>query len=75
METQKQEIKKRCNNFRLSGLATHLDRIITESEKGKTGFIQFALWLLAAESEHCEQRDQSSRMKAAYLPRNNLNCY
>ena len=71
METQKQEIKKLCNSFRLSGMATHLDKIIAESEKDKIGFAQYTLRLLSAEAKHREQRDQLRRMKAANLPRNN----
>ncbi len=71
METQKQEIKKLCNTFRLSGMATNLDKIIAESEKDKTGFAQYTLRLLSAEAKHREQRDQLRRMKAANLPRNN----
>lgn len=71
METQKQEIKKLCNSFRLSGMAIHLDRIITESEQEKTGFAQYTLRLLETELGHRQQRDQSRRMKAANLPRNN----
>lgn len=70
METQKQEIKKLCNSFRLSGIATHLDKVITESEKEKIGFAQYTMRLLEAELEHRQQRDQSRRMKAANLPRN-----
>lgn len=76
METQKQEIKKLCNNFRLSGVATHLDTVITESEKEKIGFAQYTLRLLGAELNYRQQRDQIRRMKAANLPRNNdLNIY
>src|SRR5690606_17231178 len=42
-----------------------------ESEKEKIGFARYTLRLLAAESNHRQQRDQSRRMKSANLPRNN----
>lgn len=76
METQKQEIKQLCRNFRLSAIGSDLEEIIAEAEKDGMGFVQYTLKLLKKEAGHRQKNDEIRRAKAANLPRsNNLDLY
>jgi DNA replication protein DnaC len=65
---KKQLIIDYCHRFRLSGIASGLDPVITEAETEQMSYIDYTLKFLATEASHREERDLERRAKAARLP-------
>lgn len=69
MESVTQEIKQLCEQFRIAGVFSGLDRTIQEAEKNNIGYATFTLKLLQQEAGHRSRRDEAKRLKTAGLPK------
>lgn len=68
MIEKKQLIIDYCRRFRLSGIASGLDPVITEAETKQMSYLDYTLKFLATEAIHREEKDLERRAKAARLP-------
>lgn len=68
MET-KQQIKQYCQKFKITGISTNLEQLVTQAETMATGFLDFTLALLKAEADHRHGNELRKRLKTARLPR------
>lgn len=76
MEAEKHEIKQLCAQFKLSGIGSSLDEVITKAECQNMGFVEYTLTLFKQEEAHRMHKDLARRLKAAQLPRSaNLDHY
>lgn len=66
----KQQIHHYCGQFKMKGISTNLDALITKAESEAMGYLEFAGTLLQSEVEHRERRALAGRLKEARLPRN-----
>ena len=72
----KEQIHHYCGLFKMKGLSTSLDALITKAEAEAMGYLEFAGTLLQAEVDHREHRALAARLKDARLPRrHDLNSY
>lgn len=62
------QIKQYCQQFRMNGIQSQLDQLITNAEKQHTGYLQFAQHLLQAEVNYLEQSALTNRLRVAKLP-------
>lgn len=65
----KEQIHHYCGLFKMKGLSTNLDALITRAEAEAMGYLEFAETLLQAEVDHREHRALAGRLKDARLPR------
>jgi DNA replication protein DnaC len=65
----KHQIKQYCQQFRMTGMHTELDKIVKEAEKKSAGYLEFTASLLRAEVNYRERNDLNNRLKVARLPR------
>lgn len=65
---KKQLIIDYCRRFRLSGIASGLDRVITEAETEQMSYLDYTIKFLATEASHREEKDMERRTKSARLP-------
>lgn len=76
METEKQQIRQLCSQFKLGGIAPALDQTIAKAESQGMGFVKYTMELFKQEETHRMGKDLARRLKAAGLPRNaNLEQY
>ena len=68
MIEKKQIIIDYCRRFRLSGIASGLDPVISEAQREQMGYLDYTIKFLATEASHREERDMERRSKAARLP-------
>ncbi|MBS1923912.1 MAG: IS21-like element helper ATPase IstB [Bacteroidetes bacterium] len=64
----RQQIKQYCQQFRMNGIQSQLDQLISNAEKQHTGYLQFAQHLLQAEVNYREQSALANRLRVAKLP-------
>lgn len=68
MIEKKQLIIDYCRRFRLSGIVSGLDPVITEAETEQMSYLDYTIKFLATEALHREERDLERRTKTARLP-------
>lgn len=68
MDTQKQ-IRHYCGLFKMKGLSTAVDALISQAEAQGMGYLEFTRALLQSEADHREQGALHNRLKMARLPR------
>ena len=68
---KKQQISQYCRQFKMGGIATSIDRLVTDAQNSSLGYMEYTLKLLATEADHREQNDVRKRLKTAKLPKSN----
>jgi DNA replication protein DnaC len=66
---KKQQINQYCQQFRIAGMSANLEQIIARAETDGTGFLDFTVSLLKAESDHRLTNELRKGLKTARLPR------
>lgn len=73
---KKQLIRSYCQQFKMGGLATCLDKMLIEAETESISYIDYTINLFKAEASHREYNDLQKRLKSASLPHfHDLNNY
>lgn len=67
---QKQQIKNYCRQFKITGISTSLDQLISIAEKQKKSYLDFIISLFEVEAQHRQRNELKRRQKAAQLPLN-----
>lgn len=70
MDKNKQ-ITQYCRQFKTPGINAGINEIIKQAEVNSSSYLDFALQLLKAESDHRHYNEVNKRRKAARLPKNN----
>jgi len=68
---QKQQIKNYCHQFKISGISSSIDQLITMAQKQSKSYPDFLISLFEAEVHHRQQNEFKRRLKAAQLPLKN----
>jgi len=66
---KKQAIKQYCHQFKLGGIYSGIDQIVSDAEAGKIGYVDYTMNLLKTEAAHRDYNDTQKRLKTAKLPR------
>lgn len=73
---KKQRVLSYCRQFKMGGLNTAFDNILTEAEQDQISYLDYTLKLFESEAGHREKRNLERRIKAANLPiSHNLSTY
>jgi len=73
---QKQQIKQYCHQFKITGISTTIDQLISQAQEKHSSYQDFIVTLFKAEDYHRQQNEFKRRLKAAQLPLNtNLDAY
>lgn len=73
---KKEQIKAYCRQFKITGIASGLEQVLSSAEKENIGYLEFLHRLFQTESLHRNKRDIEKRIKAADLPKkHDLNLY
>lgn len=73
---QKQQIKNYCHQFKITGISTNMDRLVTTAQEQNKSYQEFIISLFEAEANHRQHNEFKRRLKAAQLPLNsNLDEY
>ncbi len=71
-----QQIKQYCQQFKITGISTNLDQLITTAQARDASFQDFTISMFEAESEYRHQNELKRRLKIARLPlQSDLNAY
>jgi DNA replication protein DnaC len=71
-----QQIKNYCHQFKITGISTNIDQLVSSAQQQNKSFYDFVISLFEAESHHRQQNEFRRRLKAAQLPLNaNLDNY
>lgn len=65
---KKQRILSYCRQFKMGGLNTDFDNILTEAEQNQVSYLDYTLKLFESEAAHREKRNLERRIKTAKLP-------
>jgi len=65
---KKQRVLSYCRQFKMGGLNTAFDNILTEAEQDQISYLDYTLKLFESEAGHREKRNLERRIKAANLP-------
>ena len=73
---QKQQIKNYCHQFKITGISSSIEQLITSAQKQNKSYQDLIISLFEAEAQHRQQNEFKRRLKAAQLPVNsNLDTY
>ncbi len=56
----KQLISQYCQQFKMGGIITRIDQLVTEAEASQIGYLDYTARLLGTEAEHRQQNDMKS---------------
>jgi len=66
----KQQIKNYCHQFKITGISTNIDHLVSVAQQEKKSYSDFIVSLFEAEASHRQKNELKRRLKAAQLPLN-----
>ena len=66
----KQQIKNYCHQFKITGISTNIDQLLTAAQQQSKSYLDFIISLFEAEANHRQQNEFKRRLKSAQLPLN-----
>lgn len=66
---KKEQINAYCRQFKITGVASGLDQVISSAERENLGYLEFLHRLFQTEVSHRNRRDTERKKKAADLPK------